>query len=561
MTEDEYRRSAEALIDGMRSREGEWRWLREHICPQTIPASENSDLPRSGMMNRKICFAAWQASVTLAGAHCMYIMPPGQRWFSLKSAIKDKRKKSVAYDEWFAYATEVVHAELSRSNFYTVNQQVMLERVQLGTGCSYIGMKSDGTLGFIYVPCGTYGIGEDEYRTVNKIARVFKLTPDQAAAKWGYGSLPEEVRVAFDDVSKRYTEQQEYLHLVVPNPAAQGAVSREDYLSRPKERKFLSVYMSWGGAEKKVLEESGYDEFPYFVTRFLPDGTSPWGAAPGSAAMTEMLRMENLEKVMDTLGEVAAHPRILTLEKQVGEIDLRAGGKTVVRRADAALGFPREWGTSGRYDIGKDRIDEKEQKVRSAFFEPMLSVFAGVEREMSATEVVARQEEKTIAFVPSFTLLIADLNGLLRRVFALLYAAGRFNNGEEVPWEVVERDALSGEPTGVRLPEVSFNSKIAQAIERVQASGSSQYMTHALEVSAAVGDTSMLDIVDLEKYGRMMYETLGAATSCMRSESDVRRMRAARDNAAATAQGAEVQALQAKAARDNAAAVGQLTKQ
>ena len=274
--------------------------------------------------------------------------------------------------------------------------------------------------------------------------------------------------------------------------------------------------------------------------------------------MVEMLRHENLEKVMDVLGEVAAHPRILTLEKQVGEVDLRAGGRTVVRRADAALGYPREWGTSGRYDIGKDRIDDKEQKIRSAFFEPMLSVFSGVEREMSATEVVARQEEKTIAFVPSFTLLIADLNGLLRRVFSLLFSAGKLGKLNEAPDELVEVDAMSGEMTGVRLPEVSFNSKIAQAIERVQANGSSQYMTHAMEVTQATGDTAMLDIVKLDAYGRMIYETLGAATECLRSDSEVKQLQAAREQAAAQAQQAEMQQMQARAARDSASAVSAL---
>lgn len=567
MEEDEYRRSAEALLKGMQAREGEWRWLREHINPQSMAAQDNSDQPRSGRENRKICFAAWQASMNLAGAHCMYIMPPGQRWFAFRSAMKRRKENGTDYEAWFNFCTDVTHAELSRSNFYTVNQQAMIERVQLGTGCYYIGLKGDGTLGFIYVPCGTYGIGEDEYRTVNKIARVFKLTPEQAEGKWGYESLTEGARALYDQPETRYTEQQEYLHLVIPNPEAEFGTSTRKYVTEPRKRKFLSVYMSWGEGRKEVLEVGGYDEFPYFVTRFLPDGTSAYGIAPGSAAASEMRRCENLEKVMDVLGETAAMPRLLMLETQVGDIDLRAGGRTVVRRADAALGYPREWGTSGRYDIGRDRIEDKEGKIREAFFEPMLNIFSGVERQMTATEVAARQEEKVIAFAPSFTLLMADINNLLlRRVFSLLFQAGKFDNGKGYPSEIIERDVRltpTGEPSGrieLRLPEVSYNSKIAQSIERVQVNGASQYVAQALEVTQATGDAAMLDIVDLAAYGRDMYNALGGPASCMRDEVEVKRRRVQREEAQAAAAAAQAQAAQAAAAKDNAAAVGALTK-
>lgn len=568
MTEDEYTRTAEALLKSMQTREGEWRWLREHINPQSMPAQDNTDQPRSGRNNRKICFAAWQASMTLAGAHCMYIMPPGQRWFAFRSARKDKKEGGTDYDAWFTYCTDVTHAELSRSNFYTVNQQAMIERVQLGTGCYYIELKPDGTLGFIYVPTGTYGIGEDEYRTVNKIARVFKLTPEQAAQKWGgVDNLPESARVLYEQPESRYTEQTEYLHLVIPNPDAEFGTSTRQYVTEPKRRKYLSIYMSWGEGTKKVMEEGGYDEFPYFVTRFLPDGTSAYGIAPGSASYTEIKRHDNLEKIMDVLGEVSAYPRILTLEKQVGDIDLRAGGKTVVRRADAALGYPREWGTSGRYDIGKDRIDDKETKIREAFFEPMLNIFSGIDRQMTATEVAARQEEKVIAFAPSFTLLIADINNLLlKRVFALLFQAGKFDNGKGYPSEIIEEDVQltpDGKKSGkieLRLPEVSYNSKIAQSIERVQVNGASQYVTHALEVTQATGDPAMLDIVDLAAYGRDMYNALGAPASCMRDDIAVKRIRAQRQQAQEAQEAQQAQMAQAQAAKDNAAAVGQLSK-
>lgn len=561
MDEKDYQRIAEALLEDMRSREGEWRWLREHICPSMQAAADLSDEGTRPVRENQICYAAWEALVNFAGAHSMYIIPSGQRWFSFCSAIMEKRLKPAGYDEWFLRATDVTHANLARSNFYTTMQTVFLERVMLGSGCCYIDLAEDGTLQFVWVPVGTFGIGEDEYRRVDKLARVFKLTPDAAAKKFGEKNLPEGIREKFGDAGKRYKEKDEYLHLVVPNPAAEFGTSTPRSFTDPETRKFLSVYMAWTG-DRRVLDVSGYDEFPYFVTRFMPDGTSPWGVAPGSAVKREMLRLEKMERVMDVLGEVAAYPRVQVLEKQVGQVDFRAGGRTVVRRADAALGFPKEWGSSGRYDIGKDRIEEKERKVRGAFFEPMLSVFSGIDREMTATEVLARQEEKVIAFTPSFTLLISDLNALLKRVFSLEFEAGMLTEGEgeEIPGELVQLASGSGGGMELRLPKVNYNSKIAQTIERAQSSGATQYIMEAIQIMQATNDSTMFDIIDMEAYSRQLFETMGVSANCMRSESALKALRAQREAQEAQAMAAEQEAAAAKATRDKAAAASALLK-
>lgn len=45
-----------------------------------------------------------------------------------------------------------------------------------------------------------------------------------------------------------------------------------------------------------------------------------------------------------------------------------------------------------------------------------------IERQRTATEINARQEERVLSFSPSVTLFISDCNVLMPRTFSILFA-------------------------------------------------------------------------------------------------------------------------------------------
>lgn len=540
----DYIRTSEAILDEMRSYSSEWDWLRHHIMPHTQAEADQEEHP--GTATRRLhSTVACDSLHVLAGAHIMYITPSGQRWFALKSAKKDKNSR---YDDWFAKATETAHTELASSNFYSVIHQCFLDRCMTGTGCLFCDKLPDGTLNFKHIPTGTYAIAEGRDEIVDTLARLFKLTAHQAVEQFGYNKLPQRIRDAYDDDKRRYTEKHQYLHLVLPRP---GASFGHDILS-PLKMKWASVYMAWD-SDKTVIQEGGYNEFPYLVTRFLKFGESPYGYAPGMNVKEEIKATLKLERVMDVLGEIAAFPRILTLADQVGEIDMRAGGRTVIKPQAAGMNMPREWGTSGRYDVGKDRIQDKEEKIRQAYFVPMLQVISSVDRQMTATEVNARQEEKVLAFTPSMTLFCSDCNVLIHRIFSILFRQGKFPSSD-VPDELVVRDQGGSEDLEIKIPAVSYLGKIGQAIERAQRGGGDSYIQNALMYTQATGDSSMLEIINMRKYARFVYENTGAPMDCLRPEKELQQLDQQR--AAAAQQQAQLEAMQgaAKAGRDMAVA-------
>ncbi|MBT9449984.1 hypothetical protein ICN84_07840 [Akkermansia glycaniphila] len=552
MNAQDYIRTAESLLSDMATRTGEWDWLRNHIMPGSNANARQEENPSSSQ-RRRYSTEANQALKILASAHLTYITPMGQRWFALKSSDPKPGKDA---EGWFANATEAMLAELAKSNFYTVAHQCMLDRCLTGTGCMYCEWLPSGRLGFTHIPTGTYGGADGKDGMPEVFCRTFKLSAYQAAQEFGLENLPAKIREAHDKPEKMYSEKHQYVHLVMPRDSCNFGHKMID----ARHQKYASLYIAWEG-EKQIVKEDGYYEFPYLVTRFLRWGESFFGFAPGTDVREEIAAVLKLERIMDVLGETAAFPRILTLAEQVGEVDMRAGGRTVIKPQAAQLQLPREWAASGRYDVGKDRIEEKENKIREAYFVPMLQVISSVDREMTATEVNAREAEKVLAFSPSFTLFISDMSPFMLRIFCELLRAGKIPDMENAPDELIKLDEAGNKnndrQTGryeIALPAVSYLGKISQAIERVQRYGVEAVMQTIAQFIQTSGDATVLDCLKIPEIVRFMYESSGAPMKGLRTEKEIEEIQKQRQQAEQAAQQAQLMQDMAQANRDNAAA-------
>lgn len=81
--------------------------------------------------------------------------------------------------------------------------------------------------------------------------------------------------------------------------------------------------------------------------------------------------MEEIEKDLEKARRVAIDPRILTAAKLVGEVDLRAGGKTLVDPdllQDGGVLLPKEWAAVGDVSLSYKQLADKEQRIKDAFW-------------------------------------------------------------------------------------------------------------------------------------------------------------------------------------------------
>ena len=518
----EYVKLAESVLhqaDGMR---GVWDWLSRTMMPRKHDVLRQ--VQRGAEAVREHSSVACASLLTLVSAHNSLVTPHNQSWFSFKAAEVRAGEK---YERWFMNATEVTARELAKSNFYAAKQEVDLDRGLFGTGCLFCEDAPGGGVRFRHVPVGSFAFALNEAGAVDTVVRRFEYTAAQAVERWGYGRLPVKVQEAYDRLERRFDERFEFLHLVTPRKGYSPGNKDKDLAG--KKMRYASLYIYHAGA-CDVVEEGGYQELPYMVTRFLSWGDcTVWGYPPGLNCMEDLRGQVKVERTLDLLADLAVFPRVFQDAEQVGDIDFRPAGRTVVDRHVAQLGLPREWGSQGRYDVGVERIKMAEERIRMAFYVPFLQPITHLEPGVTATEVMARQEEQALSFSATFAGYVADLNVLLGRVFACLWRQGKFVLPEgKCPVEY----ALPAVNDGVllRVPEVAYHGKLAQTIERAQA----QSLDYTVQQAAGYGqlDAQALDYIDLGRAVRHQFVAQGAPSEVFRSEEEVEALRAARQQAA-----------------------------
>ncbi len=495
-----------------------WDTLRHYVLPDRQPTDSGFDTAEAPAAHQLSDTTAVEACQKLASGHMSYITPSNELWFKWSCPLPDAGDEA---ESWYNRCSEIANRELAQSNFYTELHECFLDRVGLGTGSMFCGHTRSGQLLFKHIPCGDFVCAENDEGSMDTYMREFTFTPHQAAARFGARALGPRGRAMLENARDPHAGSLRFLHVV--RPRARRSRNRDNTRNMP----FESLYYSLD--DQCTIQESGYREMPYMVTRFLRWGEGVYGLAPARLVYPDIRQAQFLNRILDMLGEVAAFPRILELANQAGEVDLRAGGRTLINPESASLGFPREWATQGRYDVGMDRLRQKQESIRRAFFIPMLEIWSEQKQQMTASEIYARENERVMLFSPSFTLFASDFRPLMERVFALLFRLGRFPQ----PPQTVLHTGRHEEPC-IELPQVVYQGRVAMVMRRLQSEGIARTLQR---LQAMVGmDQQLLDHVDLDRTFRMAARLDGVPEAVLRPEVSVKRMRRKREEAAAVAQ-------------------------
>lgn len=523
-------------------RSGSWdsRWQRvlEWMAPLRADITEtNTPTPNTTHRSKLHDTKAIEASEVLVSAHMSYITPLNEDWLAYSAPRKHRGNDEVV--SYFKKCSEIAMEEIAHSNFYSVMQSVYEDRSVPGTACMLLKKGDENELNFRYVPLGTYCFQENEEGRANVMFREFELTLSQAVEEFGEDKLGEKLRGLWGQVTQKpelANVKHCFLQCVRPRKdRKEGAKNQEN---KPFEDSYTCM------TDKHTLREGGFDEFPFMVSRYRKWGNHLWGCSPAYSALPNVTSANYIRQILKTLGEVAALPRILELAGSKRHVDLRAGGRTKISREEAQLNFPKEWTSQGRYDIGMDLLNADHESIEQFFHVPLFRMFASIEKEMTATEIAAREREKLLMFAPSFTQFVTDMTPIMLRVFAMLARAGKF---PEPPAALIE-EASDGEAT-IPNPEVVYQSRIALAIKALHGEGFDRVMGRLIPLIEVSPD--VLDNFDFDKIFRDLARNEGMPEAWITVEKVRDEMR----NARAQAQQEAAEAAQAEQA---ASAVGKL---
>jgi hypothetical protein len=223
-----------------------------------------------------------------------------------------------------------------------------------------------------------------------------------------------------------------------------------------------------------------------------------------------------------------------------GQVDFRASGITYFN-PNMPNAIPKEWATSGRYDIGLQRAEVRRNAIDKAFYVDLFQMFAQLDKQMTAREVAERSSEKLIQFSPTFARMTTELfNPLLMRLFKILLRRGAFG---EIPQEAIK---TTGEAQVMEEPKVTYSSRIALAIKALENVSFFRMMESLAPIAQMYPEA--IDNFDFDTIARDMPRNEGLPNEWIRKVDERDQMRADRAEQQRAAQEAQQQAMAAEAA-------------
>jgi hypothetical protein len=453
--------------------------------------------------------APW-ANEQLASGLAGFLTNPTQRWFKLRFSDPDidKRRDARKYLEAVENIMYNDVFNLPGSNFAPQSHELYMDIGAFGTSVMMIEDKPGAPINFQTFHLGNCYIAEDGSGIVNTIYRMVTKTNRQLLAKYPDKFSTQQKNAML----KKPYEEGECLHVVEPNDLF---IPNE---AKSTSKKWIStlVYME---KEKAILEEGGFDDFPYVVPRWQKTAEEVYGRGPGGTAMPDVKMVNAMMKTIIRAGQKVTDPPLMVPDD---------GFMLPIRTTPAGLNFYRsgiqdrieEFGNKGRIDIGLDLLQNRHEHIMRVFHIDVLRMKEGGP-EMTATEVLQRQEEKMRNIAPMTGRMQSEYTSpMITRVYKIGAKRKMF---PDLPLDL----------TGQAM-KIEYSSPVARAQKVTQL----QNVTRLLEVFIPLVNIKpdLADKFDADGYFDWAHELLDAPTAVAANKDAVKIIRDERKKAQEEAQ-------------------------
>lgn len=471
--------------------ESHWQELGDYVCPRKADITKKRT---GGDKRTELIFdgtAIHAAELMSASLHGM-LTNAATPWFDLRYE-NDELNGDDEAKEWLEGATDVMYQHLSRSNFQEQIHELYSDLVTFGTGVIFIENDDNDGFRFSTRHIAECYVSENEQGRVDTVFRKYKTTARAAVRQFGDAKVTQ--RIAKLNTDDPYAEI-ELLHIVMP---------REDRDRRKRNavnKPFASIYLD--PAEKMIIGESGYDEFPYCVPRFLKASFEiGYGRSPAMTALPDTKMVNKMSEVVIRASQLQIHPPLMVPDD---------GFMLPVRTTPGGLNFYRS-GTRDRIEplnigannpLGEMQLEQRRQAIRAAFYVDQLILGTGP--QMTATEVVQRTEEKMRLLGPVLGRLQAELlQPLIGRCFAILS----------------RQKAFAAAPPMLR--EGNIDIEYVSPLAKAQRTGDIQGILQMIEFLMPLMqlDQGVADYLDMDGLAKHIIKVTGTPAAVVRGEGEV----------------------------------------
>lgn len=438
----------------------------------------NSIYDNTGTRSLRILAAGLMAGMT----------SPARPWFRLTTS-DPALDESSAVKVWLADVTRLMQMVFAKSNTYLALHSCYEELGSFGTASTIVLPDYDTVLHHYPLTAGGYALAADYRGKVDTLYREFQMTVAQMVGDFGYNQCSETVRTMYDrgSLDKWVT----VIHTIEPR-------QNRDHTKRDAvNMAFKSIYFEHGrDNDRKFLRESGYRDFPALCPRWAKQIEDVYGSSPAMEALGDIkqLQHEQLRKAQGIDYQTKPPLQAPTSMKN-NEFDMLPGGVSFVDAAAANGGIRSafEVNTNLQHLLGD--IQDVRERIKSSFYADLFLMLAGSDnRNMTATEVAERHEEKLLMLGPVLERLHNEiLDPLIDLTFARMLEAGIVPPPPE-------------ELQGVDL-NVEFVSMLAQAQRAVATNGVDRFVGNLGAVAQFKPD--VLDKFDADRWADSYADMLG----------------------------------------------------
>lgn len=433
-------------------------------------------------------------------------------WFGLKMR-NEKYDANTEVQTWLEDCALKMFREFNRSNFAQEIHETYLDESAFGTASLFLEEKSGeqkGFKGFLFRSLGLYSIWieEDHEGRVNTVFREFELTAGAALAKWGRELLGEKVLKAIND--QKPDTKFKFLHVTMP---------RAGVSLTPVVGKVPSTRLPWasyyiGVADKNMIMEGGFYEFPFMVPRWTKNSLEKYGRGPGHMALPDVKTLNKVKQLgLKTWAKTLDMPTKSIDDGVTGDIRNYPGGNTIVSRMDAIE--PLYPPGMFRESISNDQIKTQDLQgaIKRYFYADQMELPSGP--AMTAFEVAKRFELLQRLLGPTMGRQETELlNPLIDRAFGMMQRGGAFVD----PPAILTQDNAT--------MDVVYEGPLAKSQRLAEVEGIERFQQ--LLMSAAQVDPGVIDILDYDIALRIAADVLAVPAKAIRDPKDVLKMRAQR---------------------------------
>ena len=516
--------------------EAVWRDISRYILLENAGNFQGTNTPGSRKTTGLFDTSGIQANKDLAASLHGTLTNPATKWFALRYKDELQNNDSTA-TAWLQESVDMMLDHLNRSNFYTEMAKAYGQYSALGNLVLFqeedFGKDDKGFEGFYFkaIHLSEVAFSENYKGEVDKIFRKFKLTPRQILEKF-----PEAPSFWLEKLATHSEERFEILHCIYPRTNLADSEMSVD-LKGPKDRAFASVYIDL--TYKTVLQESGYYEFPLFVSRWSLAPMEIYGTAPGHLALPDVKTLNKLIQLDLEARTKTINPPYLTLERNMmGNLDLRPGSINVVRNLEGL----RPLDTKTNFTDTNDTVARLKDQINKVFF---LDKLALPPREdtgaMTAYEVSQRIEQMQRVLGAVLGRLTTEvLTPLIYRTFKILYRNG----------------ALPKLPDSLKKSGVDVDIVFTNQLSR------SQRMQDVSAIQAWIQDLTVLfqlkpeiaDYINGDEITKLVADIGGVPAKAVTDDGEVQQIRQQRAQQMAQQQAQEAAVAQADVNSKNAKA-------